>query len=141
MLRLLPAVRSAASRIGLLAFMALESLAIVATSFWLNDATLAGAAAVEQHPATTVQEYQNALERANAIAVSAQGFGHDVACVRTSFEDLGESGGLGRAVGSCRAAQCPGCCARSPMNCRHSSRRLPASSRCSMRPSPKATRR
>ncbi len=97
MLRLLPAVRSAASRIGLLASMGLGSLAIVAMSSWLNAAALAGAAAVEQHLATTVQDYQGALERANIIAVSAQGLGRDVARVRTSFEDLGEqeaSGGL-----------------------------------------------
>jgi hypothetical protein len=97
MLRLLPAVRSAASRIGLMVSMALGSLAIVAMSSWLNAAALAGAASVEQHLATTVQDYQNALERANTIAVSAQGLGRDVARARTSFEDLGEqeaSGGL-----------------------------------------------
>lgn len=97
MLRLLPAMRSAGSRIGLAASMALGSLAIVAMSSWLNAAALAGAAAVEQHLATTVQSYQGALERANTIAVSAQGLGRDVARVRSSFEDLGEqeaSGGL-----------------------------------------------
>ncbi|MGX9855876.1 hypothetical protein ACR03S_10610 [Limimaricola variabilis] len=97
MLRLLPAMHSAGSRIGLAASMALGSLAIVAMSSWLNAAALAGAAAVEQHLATTVQSYQGALERANTIAVSAQGLGRDVARVRSSFEDLGEqeaSGGL-----------------------------------------------
>jgi hypothetical protein len=97
MLRLLPAMRSAGSRIGLAASVALGSLAIVAMSSWLNAAALAGAAAVEQHLATTVQSYQGALERANTIAVSAQGLGRDVARVRSSFEDLGEqeaSGGL-----------------------------------------------
>ncbi|MCP1168835.1 hypothetical protein [Limimaricola litoreus] len=102
MLRLLPAVRSAASRIGLLASMALGSLAIVAMSSWLNAAALAGAAAVEQHLATTVQNYQGALERANTIAVSAQALGRDVARVRGSFEDLGEqeaSGGLSGLAG------------------------------------------
>ncbi len=102
LLRLLPAVRSAASRIGLLASMALGSLAIVAMSSWLNAAALAGAAAVEQHLATTVQNYQSALERANTIAVSAQALGRDVARVRGSFEDLGEqeaSGGLSGLAG------------------------------------------
>lgn len=97
MMRLLPAMRSMASRFGLLASMALGSLAIIAMSSWLNAAALAGAAAVEQHLATTVQNYQAALERANTIAVSAQGLERDVARVRTSFEDLGEqeaSGGL-----------------------------------------------
>jgi hypothetical protein len=102
LLRLLPAVRTAASRIGLLASMALGSLAIVAMSSWLNAAALAGAAAVEQHLATTVQNYQSALERANTIAVSAQALGRDVARVRGSFEDLGEqeaSGGLSGLAG------------------------------------------
>ncbi|PYE85847.1 hypothetical protein [Pseudoroseicyclus aestuarii] len=90
MMRLLPAVRSLASRLGLMAAMGLGCLAIIAMSSWLNAAALAGAAAVEQHLATTVQEYQGALERANEIAVSGQGLERDVARVRTSFEDLGE---------------------------------------------------
>jgi len=97
MLRLLPAMRSMASRIGLLASMALGSLAIVAMSSWLNAAALAGAAAVEQHLATTVQDYQASLERANTIAISAQGLSRDVARVQQSFVDLGAqeaAGGL-----------------------------------------------
>ena len=90
MMRLLPAVRTAGARIGLLLSMALGSLAIVAMSSWLNAAALAGAAAVEQHLAETVQDYQAALEQANSIAVSAQGLERDVARVRQSFQDLGE---------------------------------------------------
>ncbi|WP_226779032.1 hypothetical protein [Oceaniglobus trochenteri] len=89
LMRLLPAVRTAGARLGLLGSMVLGSLAIIAMSSWLNAAALAGAAAVEQHLARTVQQYQNALERANAIAVSAQGLQRDVARVRQSFEDLG----------------------------------------------------
>jgi hypothetical protein len=73
LLRLLPAVRSMGARIGLFLSMCLGSLAIIAMSSWLNAAALAGAAAVEQHLATTVHDYQNALERANTIAVSGQG--------------------------------------------------------------------
>ncbi len=42
MLRLLPAVRSAASRVGLFLAMALGCVAIVAMSSWLNAAALAG---------------------------------------------------------------------------------------------------
>jgi hypothetical protein len=64
-------------------------------SSWLNAAALAGAAAVEQHLATTVQEYQTALERANEIAVSAQGLERDVSRVRQSFEDLSEQEATG----------------------------------------------
>ena len=95
LMRLLPAVRSMASRIGLLLSMALGSCAIIAMSSWLNAAALAGAAAVEQHMATTVQQYQTALERANEIAVSAQGLERDVARVRQSFEDLSEQEATG----------------------------------------------
>ena len=73
MLRLFPAVRSARARIGLLGAMGLGSLAIVAMSSWLNAAALAGSAAVEQHLAETVQDYQGSLERAHEIALSAQG--------------------------------------------------------------------
>ena len=90
MMRLLPAMRTASSRIGLLFSMALGSLAIVAMSSWLNAAALAGAAAVEQHLAETVQDYQGALEQANRIALSAQGLERDVARVRTGFVDLAE---------------------------------------------------
>lgn len=99
MMRLLPAMRTAASRLGLLASMALGSLAIIAMSSWLNAAALAGAAAVEQHLATTVQEYQVALERANTIAVSAQGLSRDVARVRQSFTDLAEQEASGELSG------------------------------------------
>ncbi|SHI62553.1 hypothetical protein [Wenxinia saemankumensis] len=90
MMRLLPAMRTMGARLGLLASMALGSVAIVAMSSWLNAAALAGAAAVEQHLAETVQDYQQALERANEIAVSAQGLERDVARVRQSFQDLAE---------------------------------------------------
>ena len=89
LMRLLPSVRTTASRIGLLLSMALGSLAIIAMSSWLNAAALAGSAAVEQHLAKTVQEYQASLEQANLIALSAQGLERDVARVRQSFEDLG----------------------------------------------------
>ena len=99
LMRLLPAVRTAATRIGLLLSMALGSMAIVAMSSWLNAAPLAGAAAVEQHLATTAQDYQIALERANTIAISAQSLERDVARVRQSFEDLSEQEAAGSLSG------------------------------------------
>ena len=95
LIRLLPAVRSAGARIGLLMSMVLGSVAIVAMSSWLNAAALAGAAAVEQHLAKTVQDYQSALERAHEVAVSAQGLERDVARVRQSFSDLSEQEATG----------------------------------------------
>ncbi|SPH22277.1 hypothetical protein ASD8599_03020 [Ascidiaceihabitans donghaensis] len=99
MLRLFPAVRTAQARIGLMLAMALGSLAIVAMSSWLNAAALAGSAAVEQHLAKTVQDYQDALESTHEIALSAQGLERDVARVRQSFEDLSEQEATGNLSG------------------------------------------
>ena len=90
LMRLFPAVRTARARIGLLLAMGIGSLAIVAMSSWLNAAALAGSAAVEQHLAKTVQDYQTSLERTHDIALSAQSLERDVARVRQSFEDLSE---------------------------------------------------
>lgn len=99
LMRLFPAVRTAGARIGLFLSMCLGSVAIIAMSSWLNAAALAGAAAVEQHLATTVQDYQTALERANTIAVSAQGLQRDVARVRQGFEDLSNQEATGNLSG------------------------------------------
>ena len=95
LMRLLPAMRTGASRLGLLGAMALGSVAIIAMSSWLNAAALAGSAAVEQHLARTVQEYQASLERANTLAISAQALERDVARVRQSFQDLSEQEATG----------------------------------------------
>ncbi|MGB5864133.1 MAG: hypothetical protein WBG95_07500 [Sulfitobacter sp.] len=99
MLRLYPAVRGARARIALTGAMALGSLAIIAMSSWLNAAALAGSAAVEQHLAKTVQDYQVSLERAHEVALSAQGLERDVARVRQSFEDLSEQEATGNLSG------------------------------------------
>ena len=99
LMRLLPAVQTAAARVGLTISMILGSLAIIAMSSWLNAAALAGAAAVEQHLATTVQDYQRALEQADAIAQSGQSLSRDVARTRQGFEDLSEQEATGQLSG------------------------------------------
>lgn len=99
LMRLLPAVRTVGSRLGLFVSMLFGSAAIIAMSSWLNAAALAGAAAVEQHLAQTVQDYQMSLEQANEIAVSAQGLERDVSRVRQSFEDLSELEATGELSG------------------------------------------
>lgn len=99
MMRLLPAVRTFGARIGLVVAMILGSGAIIAMSSWLNAAALAGAAAVEQHLAVTVQDYQQALERSHSIALSAQSLERDVARVRQSFQDLSEQEASGNLSG------------------------------------------
>ncbi|APG48971.1 hypothetical protein [Phaeobacter porticola] len=99
MMRLVPAVRTVAARIGLVLSMALGSVAIIAMSSWLNAAALAGAAAVEQHLAKTVQDYQTALERADEITQSGQSLVRDVARVRQTFVDLSEQEATGQLSG------------------------------------------
>jgi hypothetical protein len=88
LMRLLPAMRTAATRLWLVVAMAIGSAAIVAMSSWLNAAALAGSAAVEQHLARTVQDYQTSLERANEITLQAQALALDVGRTRQGFEDL-----------------------------------------------------
>ncbi len=100
LLRLLPAMRAPRSVLGLIAAGAIGSAAIIAMSSWLNAAALAGSAAVEQHLARTVQDYQTSLERAHEIAVSAQGLGRDVARTRQVFEDLSEQERVGDLSGT-----------------------------------------
>ncbi len=100
MLRLTPAMRTARSRLGMLLTMALGSVAIVAMSSWLNAAALAGSAAVEQHLALTVQDYQTELEQANRVAVAAQGLQLDVTRARQSFEDLSSQEAAGNLSGT-----------------------------------------
>ncbi|QYK40250.1 MAG: hypothetical protein KF887_12500 [Paracoccaceae bacterium] len=102
LLRLLPAMRTAASFLGLTVATMVGSLAIIAMSSWLNAAALAGGAAVEQHLKNTVQDYQSNLERAHDIAVRAQGLERDVARARQNFDDLSEqeqSGALSGTAG------------------------------------------
>lgn len=95
LLRLLPVMRTAATRLWLMAAMVIGSAAIVAMSSWLNAAALAGSAAVEQHLARTVQDYQVSLERAHEITLRGQALGLDVGRTRQGFEDLSqqEAGG------------------------------------------------
>ena len=99
MMRLLPAMRTTRARIGLFGAMGLGCLAIVAMSSWLIAAALAGAAAVEQHMAETVQDYQGSLERSHEIAITAQALERDVARTRQSFEDLSEQEAAGALSG------------------------------------------
>lgn len=100
MLRLLPAIRSAAGFIGLTVSMLVGSLAIIAMSSWLNAAALAGSAAVEQHLENTVRDYQAALERSHEIALSGQALGREVQRAREAFEALANQERLGELSGT-----------------------------------------
>lgn len=102
LLRLLPAMRTAATRLWLTLAMVIGSAAIVAMSSWLNAAALAGSAAVEQHLARTVQDYQASLERSHEITLRGQALGLDIGRTRQGFDDLSEQeagGGLSGLAG------------------------------------------
>ncbi len=98
-LKLLPAMTRAGHRIGLFLAMGLGCVAIVAMSSWLNAAALAGSAAVEQHLARNVQDYQTALERAHSNAVAAQALSREIARARAGFEDLSQAEQAGELSG------------------------------------------
>ena len=99
LLRLLPSMRSAKGVFGLTIAMSIGSLAIVAMSSWLNATALAGSAAVEQHLGKTISAYQNALEQANKIAVSAQGLEAEVERSAVTFRNLAEQESRGNLSG------------------------------------------
>lgn len=100
MLRLLPAMRSAAGFVGLSVSVLIGSLAIIAMSSWLNAAALAGSAAVEQHLENTVRDYQAALEQSHEIALSGQALGREVQRAREAFEALADQEASGELSGT-----------------------------------------
>ena len=71
LIRFLPEMRDAGSRLALFGIMALGSAMIVAMSSWLNAAALAGSAAVEQHLAVTLEDYTADLDQAHGNALGA----------------------------------------------------------------------
>ena len=83
----------ATSRAAALLFgcMALGSLMIIAMSAWLNASALAGAAAIQQHLAVSVQSYTRDLDRAHANALAAQSLVPDIQMAATRFSKLAEA--------------------------------------------------
>jgi hypothetical protein len=71
LLRFLPEMRDAGSRLALTAIMAVGAAMIIAMSSWLNAAALAGSAAVEQHLAITLEDYTADLDQAHSNALGA----------------------------------------------------------------------
>src|ERR1700724_2595867 len=66
----------------------LGSLMIVAMWSWLNASALAGAAAIQQHLAITVQDYTRDLDTANTNAIAAQGLLPDIQLASSRFAKL-----------------------------------------------------
>jgi hypothetical protein len=80
--------------------MALGSLMIVAMSSWLNASALAGAAAIQQHLAITVQNYTRDLDTANSNAIAAQGLLPDIQLASSRFAKLADAERAGSLTGT-----------------------------------------
>lgn len=72
MMELMPHVLDRVGRGLMMGCMLLGALMIVAMWSWLNASALAGAAAIQQHLAITVQNYARDLDAANTNAIAAQ---------------------------------------------------------------------
>src|ERR1700716_1974401 len=80
--------------------MLLCSLMIVAMSSWLNAWALAGAAAIQQHLAITVQNYTRDLDTANTNAIAAQGLLPDIQLASSRFAKLADAERAGSLTGT-----------------------------------------
>jgi hypothetical protein len=78
----------------------LGSLMIVAMSSWLNASALAGAAAIQQHLAITVQDYTRDLDTANTNAIAAQGLLPDIQLASSRFAKLADAERTGSLTGT-----------------------------------------
>lgn len=104
MIRFMPEMRDAVSRVTLFVIMGVGSLMIVAMSSWLNAAALAGSAAIEQHLATTQEGYTADLDQAHSNALAALSLLPDIQRAAERFGRLAEeernSGALTGASGT-----------------------------------------
>ncbi|MBX3568882.1 MAG: hypothetical protein KF914_12545 [Rhizobiaceae bacterium] len=88
LIRFLPEMRDGASRLSLVAIMALGCAMIVAMSSWLNAAALAGSAAVEQHLAITLEGYTADLDQAHTNALGTVSLLPDIQRAAERFSRL-----------------------------------------------------
>ncbi len=100
LMRFLPHVRHATSRVLLVVAMGLGALMIMAMSSWLNASALAGAAAIQQHLAVQTQAYARDLDRAHSNALAAQGLLPDIQLASTRFAQLAEAERSGSLTGT-----------------------------------------
>ncbi|MGI3128364.1 hypothetical protein [Nitratireductor sp. PBL-C9] len=90
LIRFLPEMRDAGSRMALFGVMGVGCLMIVAMSSWLNAAALAGSAAVEQHLAETLEDYTGDLDQAHSNALGALSLLPDIQRTAERFSRLAE---------------------------------------------------
>jgi hypothetical protein len=96
----MPHVVSRGGRGLMFGCMLLGSLMIVAMSSWLNASALAGAAAIQQHLAITVQNYTRDLDTANTNAIAAQGLLPDIQLASSRFAKLADAERAGSLTGT-----------------------------------------
>jgi hypothetical protein len=100
LMHFMPHVTHGVGRGLMFACMLLGSLMIVAMSSWLNASALAGAAAIQQHLATTVQDYTRDLDTANTNAIAAQGLLPDIQLASSRFARLADAERAGSLTGT-----------------------------------------
>src|SRR3954464_1957834 len=100
LMHFMPHVTYRAGRGLMFGCMLLGSLMIVAMSSWLNASALAGAAAIQQHLATTVQNYTRDLGTANTNAIAAQGLLPDIQLASSRFAKLADAERTGSLTGT-----------------------------------------
>src|SRR3954464_12958344 len=100
LMQFMPHVTGRGGRSLMFGCMALGSLMIVAMSSWLNASALAGAAAIQQHLAITVQTYTRDLDTANTNAVAAQGLLPDIQLASSRFAKLADAERAGSLTGT-----------------------------------------
>jgi hypothetical protein len=96
----MPHVRFRSGRGLMFGCLLLGSLMIVAMSSWLNASALAGAAAIQQHLAITVQDYTRDLDTANTNAIAAQGLLPDIQLASSRFAKLADAERAGSLTGT-----------------------------------------
>src|SRR4051795_40084 len=100
LMQFMPHVADRAGRGLMFGCMLLGSLMIVAMSSWLNASALAGAAAIQQHLATAVQNYARDLDAANTNAIAAQSLLPDIQLASSRFAKLAEAERTGSLTGT-----------------------------------------
>jgi hypothetical protein len=100
LMQFMPHVVNRTGRNLMFGCMLLGSLMIVAMSSWLNASALAGAAAIQQHLAITVQNYTRDLDTANSNAIAAQSLLPDIQMASTRFSKLAEAERAGSLTGT-----------------------------------------
>ncbi|MDB5548584.1 MAG: hypothetical protein JWP21_2031 [Tardiphaga sp.] len=100
LLKFMPHVVDRTGRALMFGCMVLGALMIVAMSSWLNASALAGAAAIQQHLAITVQNYTRDLDTANTNAIAAQSLLPDIQMASSRFSKLADAERTGSLTGT-----------------------------------------